>query len=517
MFVPRTLSHGAVACGDMAVAEAAAHIIDQGGNAFDAAFTAILTSALVEPVFTSPGGGGLATLRKKDGTISSLDFFVDLPAELNRDADVQEVHADFGTVQQAFHIGAGTTAMPGMEAGLLALLKLSNNAVRPENLCAAALKAAKDYKLTAFQARLFEIVEPILRATPDAEMLFAPGSQLLKEGDLFENTLLQNTLQNLATEGLDALSGMFTSLETLDFMRQCGAHLSAQDIADYSVAQRIPVSLTNNKAAPDTHFRAFAAPSPALGGTLALAMLSNLHDVGSLQNRLQSMIEIDQHWRRGGTAEELAKKYGLASAPDKLKSSPSAFRGTTHISILDPYRNAIAITLTNGEGNGLMMPNAGYMMNNMLGEMDVNPAGPTGWQPAPKGARRLSSMMAPMIVEDPNEGLLILGSGGSNRIRTALFQVLANRCGVGMALKEAIELPRIHYEDGKIDVEFAEAQSDVDALLGAAKSSKHKVTLWDECNMYFGGVNAIESRFFGNGKNHAWGDSRRGGAAIVLD
>ncbi|MEP4805184.1 MAG: gamma-glutamyltransferase, partial [Hyphomicrobiales bacterium] len=104
VFIQKTLSHGAVACGDMAVAEAAAHVIDKGGNAFDAAFTAILTSALVEPVFTSPGGGGLATLRHNDGSISTIDFFVDLPAVLNRDADIQEIHADFGTVQQAFHI-----------------------------------------------------------------------------------------------------------------------------------------------------------------------------------------------------------------------------------------------------------------------------------------------------------------------------------------------------------------------------------------------------------------------------
>lgn len=517
VFIRKTLSHGAVACGDMAVAEAAARVIDQGGNAFDAAFTAILTSALVEPVFTSPGGGGLATLRQKDGATSTIDFFVDLPAILNRDANIEEVHADFGTVQQAFHIGAGTTAMPGMEAGLLELLKLSNKVIRPEDLCGAALKAAKDYKLTAFQARLFEIVEPILRATPDTEALFAPDNTLLKEGDPFENTLLRNTLRTVENEGAEALKGKFNGQATLDFLREHGAHLTQQDIADYNLEQRVPITLKSNKTFRGTDIRIFAAPPPALGGTLALSMMSCMNEAESLLNRLEAVVEIDKQWRGGMSATEFGKLYGLRDASEKQKPAPSAFRGTTHISILDPYRNAIAVTLTNGEGNGLMMPNSGYMMNNMLGELDVNPAGPKGWQPAPKGARRLSSMMAPMILEDPYDGLLILGSGGSNRIRTALFQVLANRCGLGMALKEAIEMPRIHYEDGKIDVECAEAQIDLDSVLGSAKTSGHKVTLWDECNMYFGGVNAVESRLFSTGKNHAWGDSRRGGAAIVLD
>lgn len=517
VFIRKTLSHGVVACGDSAVAQTAAEVMDQGGNAFDAAFAAILTSALVEPVFTSPGGGGLATLRNKDGKTSTIDFFVDLPGSLNCDADIQEVHADFGTVQQAFHIGAGTTAMPGMEAGLYELLNLSNNRLRAETLCSIALKNSDNYQLTTFQAQLFEIIEPILRATPEVEDLFAPNGTLLKGGDTYVNSALRTAIQPIADNGIEALSGRFTGHQTFEFLRENGAHLSLQDIADYCVEVRAPISFTNNTTAPNAHIRAFAAPPPSLGGTLALSMYSCMRDPVTSTGRLAAITEIDRLWRVGTTEAEFCTKYGLKGRSLEQQPKASAFRGTTHISIIDPYRNAIAITLTNGEGNGLMVPDMSFMMNNMLGELDVNPAGPKGWQPVPKSARRLASMMAPMIVEDPNDGLLIMGSGGSNRIRTALFQVLANRCGMGMNLKEAIELPRIHYEDGKIDVEFSKAQDGVNDLLGLAQTNHHKVTLWDECNMYFGGVNAVESHFLGNSKNHAWGDSRRGGAAIVLD
>ncbi|MEP4806322.1 MAG: gamma-glutamyltransferase, partial [Hyphomicrobiales bacterium] len=415
------------------------------------------------------------------------------------------------------HIGAGTTAMPGMEAGLLALQGLSNKAIRTEDLYAAALKTAKEYKVSAFQARLFEIIEPILRATPDAEALFAPEGSLLKTGDVFENTQLRDVLRSLANESAKRLRGRFTGPDTLDFLQENGAHLTMQDVADYALEHRAPVSLKTGKTIQGTDIRAFAAPPPALGGTLALSMMSCMRQGGLLLDRLEAAMQIDKQWRDGCSAKDFSEKYGLAAARGKSEPAPSAFRGTTHISILDPYRNAIAVTLTNGEGNGLMMPNSGYMMNNMLGELDVNPAGPKGWHPAPKSKRRLSSMMAPMIVEDPYDGLLILGSGGSNRIRTALFQVLANRFGIGMTLKEAIELPRFHYEDGKIDVECASEQADVDAVLGSAKLNDHQVTLWEDCNMYFGGVNAVESRLFGNRTNHAWGDSRRDGAAIILD
>lgn len=517
VFIRKTLSHGAVACGDRAVAEAAAKVIDQGGNAFDAAFAAILTSALVEPVFTSPGGGGLATVRSKDGKTSTIDFFADLPGNLNRDADVQEVHADFGIVQQAFHIGAGTTAMPGMEAGLIHLLKLSNNRLRAEALCDIALKASADYKLTAFQAQLFQIIEPILRATPEAESLFAPDGALLKEGDGYHNSVLRAAFLPVTKDGAKALSGLFIGPETLEFLRENGAHLSSQDVADYCVELRTPVSFTSKTTVPNADIRAFAAPPPSLGGMLALSMYSCMRNPLQATSRLAAIAQIDRLWRNGTSEAEFCKKFDLKGGSTSQQPAPSAFRGTTHISILDPYRNAIAITLTNGEGNGLMVPGMGYMMNNMLGELDVNPAGPTGWQPAPKGARRLASMMAPMIVEDADNGLLIMGSGGSNRIRTALFQVLANRCAIGMDLKEAIEMPRIHYEDGKIDVEFSEAQDDLSAILGFAQADRHKITLWDDSNMYFGGVNAVESQLFGSRKNRAWGDSRRGGAAIVLD
>lgn len=517
VFIRKTLSHGAVACGDNAVAQAAAEVMDQGGNAFDAAFAAILTSTLVEPVFSSPGGGGLATLRTKDGKTSTIDFFVDLPGSLNRDADIQEVHADFGTVRQAFHIGAGTTAVPGMEAGLGELFKLSNNRMPTEKLCSIALQNGNNYKLTTFQARLFEIVEPILRATPDAEDLFAPNGTLLKAGDTYLNSALRTALQPIADNGMKSLYGLFNGRQTFEFLRENGAHLSLEDIADYSAEVRAPVSLTNKTVAPNAHIRAFAAPSPSLGGTLTLSMYSCMRDPQTPAGRLAAIAEVDRLWRNGTSEPEFCVKYGLKGGSHEQQPAASAFRGTTHISIIDPYRNAIAITLTNGEGNGLMVPDMGFMMNNMLGELDVNPAGPKGWQPSPIGSRRLASMMAPMIVEDPNDGLLIMGSGGSNRIRTALFQVLANRCAMGMGLKEAIELPRIHYEDGKIDVECSEAQDGVNDILGMAQANLHKVTMWDECNMYFGGVNAVESHFFGSGKNHAWGDSRRGGAAIVLD
>ena len=123
---------------------------------------------------------------------------------------------------------------------------------------------------------------------------------------------------------------------------------------------------------------------------------------------------------------------------------PAAYRGTTHISVIDADGNAAAASLSNGEGNGFIVGKFGFMLNNMLGEEDLAPEGLGG------GARgsRLSSMMAPTIIAETNGSVTALGTGGSNRIRTAILQVAVNLLDRGMRLEDAVEAPRLHVEKG---------------------------------------------------------------------
>ena len=112
------------------------------------------------------------------------------------------------------------------------------------------------------------------------------------------------------------------------------------------------------------------------------------------------------------------------------------------MSILDNNGNAASITTTNGEGCGYVIPEFGIMMNNMLGEQDLNPFGFHNWNTV----RRLPSMISPIIACKNNKPEVIIGSGGSNRIRSANIQVIINHLIKKMTLNDAVSSPRIHLE-----------------------------------------------------------------------
>jgi len=146
------------------------------------------------------------------------------------------------------------------------------------------------------------------------------------------------------------------------------------------------------------------------------------------------------------------------------------------------------------------------MLNTMLCVEDLNPGGFQRWTP---GAR-LGSMMTPGIANRKDGSVIAFGSGGSNRIRTAILQVLLNRCLAGMPLQEAIDAPRLHIERGHLDFEDFFPASDRERLI--SDFSDHRV--WPDQNLYFGGVHAVERN--AKGGFEAAGDPRRGGASRVV-
>jgi gamma-glutamyltranspeptidase/glutathione hydrolase len=163
-----------------------------------------------------------------------------------------------------------------------------------------------------------------------------------------------------------------------------------------------------------------------------------------------------------------------------------------------------SMTLSNGEGSGYVLPETGIMLNNMLGEEDLNPFGFHQW-PTNK---RIASMMAPTIALMPNGGRIATGSGGSNRIRSAILQVLINLIDFDKNVTEAVEDARIHFENGLLNLEAGIPDETVSSL--TAEFQKHH--LWSEKNLFFGGAHTVardsKGVFFGKG------DSRRGGVCI---
>jgi gamma-glutamyltranspeptidase/glutathione hydrolase len=145
------------------------------------------------------------------------------------------------------------------------------------------------------------------------------------------------------------------------------------------------------------------------------------------------------------------------------------------------------------------------MLNNMLGEEDLNPHGFHGWQEN----RRLTSMMAPSMLQLPDGRSVALGSGGSNRIRSAILQVLLRIVDEQLPLQQAIDRPRIHFENKLLNIEGGFA----DALYRQLEKEFDQTRRWPDRNLFFGGVHAVSK---GPGGFECYGDRRRGGVALSV-
>ncbi len=151
-------------------------------------------------------------------------------------------------------------------------------------------------------------------------------------------------------------------------------------------------------------------------------------------------------------------------------------------------------------------PGTGIMLNNMLGEEDINPYGFHQW---PEN-RRISSMMAPTLMQSGSGQLIATGSGGSNRIRSAILQVLINLIDFGMDIDSAVEFPRLHLEQETLNLEHAIAMYDQKKL----SQYFSEIKLWPDKNLFFGGAHTVLRS--ATGELSGKGDSRRGGACIKV-
>jgi gamma-glutamyltranspeptidase/glutathione hydrolase len=152
----------------------------------------------------------------------------------------------------------------------------------------------------------------------------------------------------------------------------------------------------------------------------------------------------------------------------------------------------------------VVVPGTGVHLNNMLGEQDLNPL---GFHRHPPG-RRMPSMMSPTAVLRDGAPELVLGSAGSNRIRSAILQTIIRVVDDGLPAGDAVCAPRVHFEDGIV---YAEPGLDTARLEQAGRA----IGRFRELNLFFGGVQAAARD--SSGRFSGGGDPRRGGAALVVD
>jgi gamma-glutamyltranspeptidase/glutathione hydrolase len=512
---------GAVACGHPATAGAAEEILTEGGNAFDAALAAFAAATVAEPVLSSLGGGGFLLAHSAGGDPLLYDFFVETPLQRRpgEEIDFYPILADFGTATQEFHIGLGAIATPGAVGGLFAIHQDLASLPMARILAPAVRLARRGVTLRPVDTYLFEVVGPILTASPEAEALYTgPDGKLLREGGVIKQPALADTLEALAAEGEALFYQGELARRLVELCRAGGGLMTMADLADYRVARRRPLQHRYRGA------RILTNPPPSAGGVLiafALALMecqdpasltpaelsAAICRVMGLTN--QARVEARLHEAIGESEEEAAADRLfdpalLARYRREVLGRPAAPRGTTHISVVDSQGNMASLSLSNGEGCGRLLPGSGIMINNMLGEEDLNPAGFHNW---PAGSR-MSSMMSPTLAFGGRGSIAALGSGGSNRIRSAILQVLIRLIDFSESIEAAVAAPRLHFESGTANLEAGLPR---DAKLTALAET---VIDWPPLNLFFGGVHAVTRA--ADGSLAAAGDPRRGGAARVV-
>lgn len=474
-----------VAAGHPAVADAALEALAAGGNAFDAVVAAGFAAAVAEPGLTSLAGGGFCLARTAAGEEVLFDFFVDTPGRGRSSLappTFDQVDVRFAAATQSFHCGPGSIAVPGCLAGFLHVQRRLGRS-DPATVVAPAVRLAREgVVLLPGQAGILSLLEPILLRTPAGRTLFAPDGRLLGAGEVLRNADLGELL---AAIGRGEVTG-FADGDLADALLVTtvdGGLLTRADLEAYTVVERTPLSVAWRGR------RVLTNPPPSFGGTLVAAALDRLENVPRADDPaapaalVAAAADVDRH-----RAEILRGATG-----------PLTTRGTTHVSVWDGEGGAAAMTTSNGECSGDVVGGTGILTNNILGEEDLHP---DGFHAAPPGVR-VASMMAPTVVVGPSGGTeVVVGSGGSKRIRAAITQVLVNVVVHGLPPDRAVTAPRVHW-----DVDHTEAEPGMTAAAIAALEAMGPVTTWPGPDVYFGGTHLVVP---GTG---AAGDPRRDGAA----
>jgi gamma-glutamyltranspeptidase/glutathione hydrolase len=461
----------------------------------------MLVSFVCEPLLTGLGAGGYMLVAAPGQEPVLLDFFVEAPGRGGRPrrSELVPVTVSFGDAVQVFNIGAASVGTYGTPAGLCQAADRFGRVPLAELVHPAAALARDGVVLSAEQAYLIEILAGVATATPESAAVFAPRGRVLGAGDTIRQPELGDALERLGAEGADPFYTGDLAAAVVAWIAERGGTLTAEDLAAYVVRDREPVRVRYRGRDVLTN------PPPSAGGTLIAYALALL-DADPGGPGLERLVEVMERAQSERTPEFLAglDEPGFAA---RFLSSRGVGTGplgsTTHIAVLDRDGWACSVTCSNGSCSGEVVPGTGIHLNNMLGEQDLNPL---GFHRHPPG-RRLPSMMAPTVVLREGSPQLVLGSAGSNRIRSAILQTIIRVVDEGMRAGPAVQAPRVHVEDGIV---YVEPGIDTAVLEAAGRA----VARFRDRNLFFGGVQAVE-RDPVVGLSGG-GDERRGGAAIVV-
>jgi gamma-glutamyltranspeptidase/glutathione hydrolase len=528
---------GVIAAGGPETAAAGAAMLRRGGNAVDAAVAAAFASFIAEIGVVHLGGSGVAQIYDPESGESVVyDFFSNMPG-LGRNGrpsqiDFTEVIIDFGATTQSFHLGRASVAVPGNIAGLCQMAA-DHGRLPLEVLLEPAIALARDgVAISPFQADTCKLLTPLYLHTQGMRDVFEIDGRVIRPGARLFIPHLAETLQALAAEGEALAREGWLAEAILADQAAKGGLLTAEDLAAYRVRRCEPIRLAYRD------YELLLPPPSSSGGVLTAFTLSLLSRFDAARRPhgsapyLQLLYEVmsatararvywDQ-WCEAGPEEEAiarlldetfideyeveVREYLERKRPSPSQAEAPGPANTSHLSVIDGDGLAVGLTTTAGESAGYIVPNTGYIPNNILGEADLHPA---GFHTRPAG-QRIPTMMAPTVILHRGETRMVVGSGGSIRIRSAILQAMSNLLDYRFPLRRAVNDARVHVEEGVLQCEAGYDPEAVQTLAGWG----YPVNRWHTRSIYFGGAHSVSRT--GSGRLVAAGDNRRGGATAVV-
>ena len=487
-----------IAAGNRLGGEAAVEVARAGGNAVDACLAAAVAAWVAEPFFASMGGSGFVAVGAPDGSVEVFDGNNVVPLRVADSHGVTRVFLDYSNGMYT-GIGGGSVAVPG----ILAAVRLAwerHGSIEWRALFPRAIRAAREgIPLPHTSAYYLAITwPPIWSRYEAARAVFGPESPR-QEGELLVQPELAEALQAVADDGPSVFYEESLARELVDAVAADGGAMSLEDLSSYASEARVPVSTRA------FGWRVESNPPPAMGGALLTHMLALL-DGAKLNDpvaRARALVEAERAavGYRNERYREPGDVAGSAQRSAGGRRAGSGSPSTTHASAADTDGLVCGVTESNGYGAGLLVH--GIMLNNTLGEEELNPLGPAG---APPGAR-CHSNMAPTVARGSSV-TVALGSPGADRIVGAIAQTIVALAVDGLPLRDAVSAPRVHLamrpEGDLLCYEPGVPAAD----LG------YPPRPYDDLHMFFGAVQAASVR--DDGTVDAAHDPRRSGASALV-
>jgi len=453
--------------------QAGEKVLEQGGNAFDAAVAISAALAVVEPYSSGIGGGGFWLLhRSEDGFETMLDGREKAPLKAHRDMYLDE---QGNVIPGASMNGPLAAGIPGVPAALDHLAKRYGKLSLQKSLAPAIEYAQHGFAVDQHYQRMAKFRLKVLQSSPAAAATFLHNNEVPEIGAMIKQPDLAATLTAIAEQGAAGFYRGAVAKKLLAGVQQSGGIWSQQDFDEYAVVERKPVTGQYH------NMKITSAAPPSSGGVALLEMLNQLerfpYKTASAVEKNHLLIETMRRAYRdraqflGDTdfvtvpVERLTDKNyaaGLAATIHSAKATPSDLlpgvvhennsADTTHFSVIDHQGNRVSATLSINYpfGSGYVAPGTGVLLNDEMDDFSAKPGVPNAYglvgaeANAIAPGKRMLSSMSPTFLETP-EKIAVIGTPGGSRIITMVLQGALNFY-YGMEAQDIVDAPRIHHQ-----------------------------------------------------------------------